>query len=422
MSIRGAENEHIVYSLDARPSGSFHTAMPRYPLATVAAYGPDNTFATKLVVSILERDRQREPPAMRTWTTVAIDVRSDPTIAADVRQFLDQHRVKERVEADRIIGCPHEEGIDYPMGRVCPRCPFWADIDRFTHEPVTASVPIMSPADVLDALSQNWPEPPHEALASAEGHRRALVEPLLLALERGIANPTGASSEEAMLFAYSLYLLAKWREPRAYPLVVRWLSLPGDAPFDLAGDIVTQDGSRMLAGVCDGDLTLLEALVLDRQANEYGRGAAVGALSHLAVWAEVPRESVVEHFLWLAREGLEREPGHVWDCLAVECADIEALAVFPELRRAYDEGLVDPQCMGRSELDEVERAPRGETLRETRERDAPIDDVVKATSWWAGFATSRRGPLEPYRAPPKVGRNDPCPCGSGKKYKKCCGA
>ncbi|MBW2373532.1 MAG: SEC-C domain-containing protein, partial [Deltaproteobacteria bacterium] len=24
--------------------------------------------------------------------------------------------------------------------------------------------------------------------------------------------------------------------------------------------------------------------------------------------------------------------------------------------------------------------------------------------------------------PGKVGRNDPCPCGSGKKYKKCCGA
>jgi predicted aspartyl protease len=25
------------------------------------------------------------------------------------------------------------------------------------------------------------------------------------------------------------------------------------------------------------------------------------------------------------------------------------------------------------------------------------------------------------KPPPKVGRNDPCPCGSGKKYKKCCG-
>jgi len=30
---------------------------------------------------------------------------------------------------------------------------------------------------------------------------------------------------------------------------------------------------------------------------------------------------------------------------------------------------------------------------------------------------------EPYRREtPRVGRNEPCPCGSGKKYKKCCGA
>ena len=40
----------------------------------------------------------------------------------------------------------------------------------------------------------------------------------------------------------------------------------------------------------------------------------------------------------------------------------------------------------------------------------------------APAATTRsRGP-EPYeRDSPKIGRNDPCPCGSGKKYKKCCG-
>ena len=28
--------------------------------------------------------------------------------------------------------------------------------------------------------------------------------------------------------------------------------------------------------------------------------------------------------------------------------------------------------------------------------------------------------LQPWRSPPKIGRNNPCPCGSGKKYKKCC--
>ena len=30
-------------------------------------------------------------------------------------------------------------------------------------------------------------------------------------------------------------------------------------------------------------------------------------------------------------------------------------------------------------------------------------------------------PAQVRRAEAKVGRNDPCPCGSGKKYKKCCG-
>jgi SWIM/SEC-C metal-binding protein len=31
-------------------------------------------------------------------------------------------------------------------------------------------------------------------------------------------------------------------------------------------------------------------------------------------------------------------------------------------------------------------------------------------------------PIKIVKAPPRVGRNDSCPCASGKKYKKCCGA
>jgi len=47
--------------------------------------------------------------------------------------------------------------------------------------------------------------------------------------------------------------------------------------------------------------------------------------------------------------------------------------------------------------------------------EGPLDDVFrKATQ--ASAAT-----LNVHREAPKVGRNDPCPCGSGKKYKKCCG-
>jgi hypothetical protein len=297
------------------------------------------------------------------------------------------------------------------------------DIDRLHDDPPKRPEPIMSAAEVLAELSIEHSHAPLAALEAADGHRAALVEPLLRALEKGIANPSGASESQQSRFSYALYLFAKWREPRAYPWVVRWLSLPEEEPFDIAGDVVTQDGATMLASVCQGDLEPIKALILNRRADEYGRGAGVTALALLAAWGEVPRERVVEHFLWLASEGLEREPGMVWDSLAADSADVEAVEVFPELRRAYDEGLIDPQFMHPSELDEVERTPRGQFIEDLRERHPPIIDVGEAIAWWGRLGRKEPAPVreEPYIAPPRVGRNEPCPCGSGKKYKKCCG-
>jgi uncharacterized protein YecA (UPF0149 family) len=40
--------------------------------------------------------------------------------------------------------------------------------------------------------------------------------------------------------------------------------------------------------------------------------------------------------------------------------------------------------------------------------------------WWDG--KGRLGTRATDRVKSKIGRNDPCPCGSGKKYKRCCGA
>ena len=412
----------------------------KYPLATISAYGPDNKRATKLVVGILRRAGQKDANPMRTWSTDAGDVRNDPVIAAELADWLRRQGINDTLSYDRIIGCPHEEGTDYPVGRTCPLCPFWASIDRFTHEPVSAPVAKMSPDQVLIELAKDRSTHPLEELESADAHRGVLVQPLLQVLERCVTDPDLASEEEAQLFCYALYLLAKWRETRAYRLVVRWFSLPDAAATRLSGDVLPQDGARILAAVCDGDLEPIKQLVLNRDVDDFSRGVAVAALALLAVWAEVPRDTILDYFAWLAREGLERQPGYVWGALAAESADIEALAVFPDLRRAYDEGFIDPQVIGRSELDEVEASPRGDEFERMRDRHPPIDDVAGATSWWARFekrASSQRaeelaalaaagdfgddGPVEPYRAPVKVGRNEPCPCGSGKKYKKCCG-
>ena len=104
----------------------------------------------------------------------------------------------------------------------------------------------------------------------------------------------------------------------------------------------------------------------------------------------MPREIVEAYFLWLAREGLEREFSHVWDSLASSAVDIEALQVFPELRRAYDEGLIEPGFMSASDLDEVEAGPRGKWIEHYRETYPPISDVAEATSWWQCFSESDR--------------------------------
>ena len=60
--------------------------------------------------------------------------------------------------------------------------------------------------------------------------------------------------------------------------------------------------------------------------------------------------------------------------------------------------------------------------------DAKADWLYNLPQWNEIFTPERRKELylEQKKSgtivkPPKVGRNDPCPCGSGKKYKKCCG-
>ena len=53
---------------------------------------------------------------------------------------------------------------------------------------------------------------------------------------------------------------------------------------------------------------------------------------------------------------------------------------------------------------------------------APGERRQVATVTGIGANSKSRASREPIKKGAKVGRNDPCPCGSGKKYKKCCGA
>ncbi len=102
-----------------------------YPVATLAFYGPTNDFATKLVVGIMHSD-DGDPDPLERWFSEDIDIRRNPEIGEQVIAFLNEHNPKTIVMTDSLLGCPHEEGIDYPIGKSCPKCPYWAGRDRFT--------------------------------------------------------------------------------------------------------------------------------------------------------------------------------------------------------------------------------------------------------------------------------------------------
>jgi hypothetical protein len=103
-----------------------------YPVATVAFYGPDNTRASKVVCSIFKFDGA-EPEPMKKWFTEH-DARKLERILGEMIEFIEENDAKSVGMMDQIIGCPHEENIDYPEGESCPKCPFWKNRDRFTHE------------------------------------------------------------------------------------------------------------------------------------------------------------------------------------------------------------------------------------------------------------------------------------------------
>lgn len=75
-----------------------------------------------MAVGIVEREGEM-PTVLQRWA--GPNVASDPEVHAEIRAFIQKHKAKSVVITDGVIGCPHEEGIDYPLGEDCPFCPFW---------------------------------------------------------------------------------------------------------------------------------------------------------------------------------------------------------------------------------------------------------------------------------------------------------
>lgn len=105
-----------------------------FPIATIAYYGPDQNFASKVVVGIRMSEKEEEVSELHKWFATDRDVRADTRIVQEMVAYIEANKARRVVMVEQIFGCPHEEGIDYPMGESCPQCPYWKNRDRFTGE------------------------------------------------------------------------------------------------------------------------------------------------------------------------------------------------------------------------------------------------------------------------------------------------
>jgi hypothetical protein len=76
----------------------------------VALYGPDERTTTKIAAGVFT-----SPTAqliIRRW--VATDVTTNPKVQREMAEFFEQHGVKSVAASSGNMGCPHEEGMDFP--------------------------------------------------------------------------------------------------------------------------------------------------------------------------------------------------------------------------------------------------------------------------------------------------------------------
>lgn len=131
-----------------------------YPIATLAFYGPDDTKASKAVLGIKpNEDAEFE---LHKWfrKSPKADLRYDVKLQNTWIEIIRREGVRHLVMMEEIFGCPHEEGIDYPVGAVCPECPFWVGRPR--------PVALKPATSVITAIASYKPDQWQELLASAD--------------------------------------------------------------------------------------------------------------------------------------------------------------------------------------------------------------------------------------------------------------
>lgn len=198
---------------------------------------------------------------------------------------------------------------------------------------------------------------------------------------------------------------------------------------------------RILASVCDGDLDPIKGIIEDSLVPELHRSAALQSLYILALENTIVQSELVAYMGELYKGKLEREPSRVWNDLANMSGVFQTISFTDEIRKAYKENLIDSSVIEFARIEMLSSLPQEIVLSASKNQAIGfVKDLTRIEGFWDPlssmdtdeeyFQYSEKARESDYESVPlvahagrkkKIGRNELCSCGSGKKYKKCCG-
>ena len=245
----------------------------------------------------------------------------------------------------------------------------------------------MDVQEILQQLATHTGTFPREAVAQAMAQREAITPELLRVLAEAQHDIEHLIESDSMAHIYAMYLLAQFREPRAYPLIVEFFSIPGEIALDTTGDVATEDLGRILASVSCGDIRLMTTLVENEHANEYVRVAALRGLVTLVACGEQARDDIIAYLQRLYQGGLARDVSFVWSGLVSASNDLYPEELYDDIKHAYDEELIETAFIGLDDIDETLQRGKAHVLDKLQQnpRYSLITDTITEMEWWACF-------------------------------------
>ncbi len=281
--------------------------------------------------------------------------------------------------------------------------------------------------------------------------RESLVQDLIWVLNNGKELSDFYMEEvEGDLMLHAIFILGELKAIESLPAVIEFLKWDDENLELWLGDNCTETLWRYFYQVAQGNPELLKEAMIAARMDSYAKCSIPMALCQMAMHQPELNERVAalfeftfSYYLGLDEEE-EEEVDNVFLSISLsELADLGLIGLVPSWEKLYEREFIDETiCADLSQF-------RKELLATRSKRMYPIlsihefykdivntwasyqedadDDMVnnewdtttnKPSSYWPGFSP----PTQPVvRDAPKISRNEPCPCGSGRKYKVCCG-